>query len=100
MRVKDTIWAKLKVQKYQLKKLLIPLFPDSVLGLNWSAPNAKLHGRTPPAPIIISPNPLNRNAICPAVGPLHVELSAAQWGGCRSGIAAVSCIACNPFTKN
>lgn len=34
INVKETIWAKVKVKKYQLKKLLIPFFPESVLGLN------------------------------------------------------------------
>lgn len=77
MRVKATICAKVKVKKYQLKKLLMPLFPDSVLGLNWSAPNAKLHGLMPAAPTTSSAKPVSKNAICPAVGPLHVSPSSA-----------------------
>jgi hypothetical protein len=99
MSVTDTIWANVRVKKYQLKKLLIPLFPDSVLGLNWSAPKAKLHGLIPAAPIISSPNPVSKNVICLAVGPLHVFSPDAQWGGWSFLIAAVSCIKSNPFTK-
>ena len=32
--VSEMICANVKVKKYQLKKLLIPFFPDSDLGLN------------------------------------------------------------------
>jgi hypothetical protein len=100
MRVKDTNWAKVKVKKYQLKKLLIPFFPDSVSGLNWSAPKAKLHGRMPAAPTISIPKPVSKNAICPVVGPMQVSFCPdPQWGGCSFLIAAVSCIASNPFTE-
>lgn len=101
MRVKEIIWAKVKVKKYQLKKLSIPLFPDSVFGLNWSAPNAKLHGLIPPAPTIRNPKPVSRNAICPAVASLHVSFSfSPQWGGCNFLTAAVRSITNRPFTES
>lgn len=70
--VVPTMMEKARVKKYQLKKLLIPFFPDSVFGLNWSAPNAMLHGRIPPAPSTRRTKPASKNAICPDVGPLHV----------------------------
>nr|GMC54481.1 hypothetical protein Iba_chr01dCG16470 [Ipomoea batatas] len=44
---------------------------EDVLGSNWSAPNAKLHGLIPEAPITSRPKPHSKNAICPAVGALH-----------------------------
>lgn len=75
-----------------MKKLLIPLLPDSVLGSNWSAPNAKLHGLMPEAPITSKQKPTSKNIICPGVGPTHI--GAGSWfphsGGWSFVTAAVN----------
>lgn len=68
----------------------MPCFPDSVAGLNWSAPKAKLQGLMPPAPRTRNPNPLSRKANWQAVGSTHVPLCfASHFGGCNLEIAAV-----------
>lgn len=102
MTVKDNICATVKVKKYQLKKLLTPFFPDSVLGLNWSAPNAKLHGLIPAAPTISSPRPAAKNATWPPVGPMHLLLlrsCSLQEGGWRFPKIAVKSIKISPLAE-
>ena len=65
-----------------------------------------LHGRTPPAPIISNPNPLNKIVSWPDVASAHLLLPFWQEGGCRLGINAVSvstsipCNSCIPEAKD
>lgn len=76
------------------------LLPDSVSGLNWSAPKARLHGLMPPAPMIRRLNPTPKKANCPGVGPTHVLLSfVAQCGGCNLEIVAVNVSAISPLEE-
>ena len=59
-----------------------------MLGLNWSAPKARLHGLMPLAPTTRKPKALARKINCHGVGPVHCVVP--QGGGWRPDMAAVS----------
>ncbi|WVZ60120.1 LOW QUALITY PROTEIN: hypothetical protein U9M48_010181 [Paspalum notatum var. saurae] len=75
--------------EYQLKKLLMPRLPDSVLGSNWSAPKGMLQGRIPAEPSTRNAKAMKSTANWYELAFSHVSPTLHS-GGCRLSAPAVS----------